>query len=362
MPARPPSSMWNEPGDDRRLRQFTVVGAGAIGGLMGAGLAEQGASVTLVDRDPDHVAAIAERGLTIDGEGRHTCVRVRAVLPDHVQEPLDTVIVAVKSQDTAGVLRWLLPLLTPGSTVVSLQNGLNHETIAGAVGAHRTVGAFVNYQASYLSPGRIEFGRRGSLYIGEMDGAITPRIAALQAAMNAVRPTMISTNIHGLLWSKLAYGAILVATALVDAPALEVLQRYPRVMGLLAAEVIRVGRAAGVRFEEFDVFAPAGLENPDGPAFAPAYGKILRSWEERPIKYTGIWRDLVVRRRKTEVPWETGLVVERGAGLNVPTPLNARVARSIGEIEAGERGMAWSNLDELAAMVPPLPSATPRPG
>jgi 2-dehydropantoate 2-reductase len=345
-----------------RSTRFTVVGAGAIGGVMGVGLAEHGASVTLVDRDPDHVAAMAERGLTIDGEGTQTCVRVRAMVPDQVQGPLDAVIVAVKSQDTAGVLRWLLPLLTPDSAVVSLQNGLNHEAIAGVVGAHRTIGAFVNYQASYLSPGLIQFGRRGSLSIGEMNGAITPRLGALQTALNAVRPTTISANIHGLLWSKLAYGAVLIATAAVDAPAVEVLRRHPRLMGSLAAEVIRVGRAAGVRFEEFDVFTPADIEHPDGPAFASAYGRILRSWEDRPIKYTGIWRDLMVRRRKTEVAWETGLVVERGAALNVPTPLNARLTQQIGEIEAGERGMAWSNLDELAALVRPLPSGAPRPG
>jgi len=78
-----------------RPTRFTVVGAGAIGGLMGAGLAENGASVTLVDRDPDHVAAMAERGLTIDGEGTKTCVRIRALMPDHVQGPLETVILSL---------------------------------------------------------------------------------------------------------------------------------------------------------------------------------------------------------------------------------------------------------------------------
>jgi len=333
--------------------RFTIVGAGAIGGIMGAGLAQHGASVLLVDRDVGHVEAIVARGLTIEGEGGTTTVRVPAVLPDRAQGPLDVVIVAVKSQDTAGVLRWLVPLLTSDNTVVSLQNGLNHEAIANAVGRNRTVGAFVNYQASYLGPGHIQFGRRGSLYLGEMDGVVTTRIRDLQAAMHVVRPTAISRNIHGLLWSKLAYGAMLIATALVDAPALDVLQRYPRVMGFLAAEVIQVGRAAGVRLEEFDVFAPAALEHPDSAEFAAAYDRILRSWEERPIKYTGIWRDLVVRRRQTEVPFETGVVVERGAAVGVPAPLNARLTAFIREIESGERPMAWANLDELQALVGP---------
>jgi len=114
-----------------------------------------------------------------------------------------------------------------------------------------------------------------------------------------------------------------------------------------------VGRAAGVRLEEFDVFAPAALEHPDSAEFAAAYDRILRSWEERPIKYTGIWRDLVVRRRQTEVPFETGVVVERGAAVGVPAPLNARLTAFIREIESGERPMAWANLDELQALVGP---------
>ncbi len=331
---------------------FTVVGVGAVGGIIGGGLAKTGTQVVLVDREAEHVHAINARGLVIEEDDGQYVVRAVAATPEQLAGPLDVVVVAVKSQDTEGVLRWLSPRLTERSVVVSLQNGLNHEVIAREIGNRRTVAAFVNFQGSYLGPGHLQAGRRGSLHIGEMDGVVTDRLRALQADFDRVRPTSLSTNIHGLLWSKLAYGSILIATGTVNAPAIEVLKRYPRLMGFLAAEVIAVGRATGVSFEPFDVFDPTAIANPDGPDFAVTYARIVESWTARPIQYTGIWRDLVVRRRKTEVPWETGLVVQRAKAVGILAPLNERLVENILQIEQGERQMAWANLEALDAILP----------
>ena len=73
------------------------------------------------------------------------------------------------------------PILADDGCVVSLQNGLNELAIAAKVGERRTVGAFINFGADYLSPGVIHYGGRGAVVVGEIDGKITPRAEELHA-------------------------------------------------------------------------------------------------------------------------------------------------------------------------------------
>jgi 2-dehydropantoate 2-reductase len=64
---------------------------------------------------------------------------------------------------------------------------------------------------------------------------------------------------------------------------------------------------------------------------------------------TGIWRDLVVRKRKTEVEAHLGATLELARRRGLAMPLTRRLLELIGEIEAGRRALAWANLDELGA-------------
>src|SRR2546426_5689894 len=163
---------------------FTIVGAGAIGGTVGAHLVRGGHEVLFVDRDRAHVDAMNTAGLTI--EGRQTfAVRARAVAPEglrgmvrgHVQE---AVLLCVKAMDTAPAVDALAPLLAPDNFIVSLQNGLNEKVIAGRIGAARTIGAFVNFGADYLGPGRVMYGGTGPMHVGGVNGPISPRGRGLE--------------------------------------------------------------------------------------------------------------------------------------------------------------------------------------
>ncbi|HLN11742.1 MAG TPA: 2-dehydropantoate 2-reductase, partial [bacterium] len=114
--------------------QFIVIGAGGIGGVTGAHLARAGYAVLLVDRAREHVRAVAERGLAVEGAASFH-VRVPAVTPDALAPALAgraarTVLLAVNAQDTAAALEPVVPLLGEESVVVSMQNGLNERLIA----------------------------------------------------------------------------------------------------------------------------------------------------------------------------------------------------------------------------------------
>jgi 2-dehydropantoate 2-reductase len=336
------------------MSAVVIWGAGAIGGSIGAALAHAGHEVLLVDRAADHVAAINRSGLEITGPIRQYTVRARACTPEQVEGTLATVLLCVKAQDTEAAARALAPRLAPDGVVVSAQNGLNERVIAGIVGPARTIGCFVNFGADYHGPGLVMYGGRGAVVVGELDGARTARIEAIHALFRTFDADAVLTdNIWGYLWSKLIYGALLFATALTDAPIADVLeaQRYRPMLAALGQEIAAVAAAEQVRLEPFDGFDPAAFA-----AGAPA-GALARSFADmvafnrRSAKtHSGIWRDLAVRKRRTEIDAQIGPSVAIGKEHGLTTPLSARLIALIHDIEDGRRAQAWGTLDALAAL------------
>ncbi len=199
--------------DDRIL----VWGAGAIGGTVGAALRRAGHDVTFIDVVPEHVDAIRDRALSIFGPVEEFSVQAPALLPAEVAGAWPCIFLCVKAHHTEAACRALLPHLADDGYVLSLQNGLCETIIADIVGRGRTVGAFVNFGADWMGPGEILFGNRGAVVLGELDGASTPRLAALHALMRDFEPDAVTTpDIWSYLWGKLGYGSMLFAQALGD--------------------------------------------------------------------------------------------------------------------------------------------------
>jgi 2-dehydropantoate 2-reductase len=334
----------------------TIVGAGAIGGVTGAALARAGHDVLLVDQAADHVAAINADGVTVVMPDGAWTARVPAVTPDGLPPRLDLVLLAVKAQHTAGAMDGIAPRLEPQGAVVSLQNGLNEAVIAARVGPARTVGCLVNWAADWVAPGRIQHGGSGAFVIGELDGRLTPRAKDLAGMLGAVAPTQVTTNIRGFKWSKHVYAALLTATALVDAHVYEVVERSPAVQRMLVAlvsEGIRVAEAEGVQLEAFDEFDPAWYRKGgagDAAAVSHAMAAITRFYRGHTKTKTGIWRDLAVRKRKTEVEAHLGATLTLAERHGLAMPRTRRLLQLIGELETGRRAMAWENLDDLVRL------------
>ena len=334
---------------------ITVYGAGAIGGITGARLAQAGHDVLLVDKAEDHVAAMNARGLTIESREGAVTIPVRAITPGALGSGLELVLLAVKSQDTPAALDVLKTRLAPEGAIVSLQNGLNEELIANAVGAHRTVGCLVNWAADWQAPGRILHGGEGALVLGELDGRKSDRVQRLAKLLDVVSPTRVSDNVLGYTWAKHVYGALLVATAVVDAHVYEVVERSPAVQQMLVALVIEnmdVAERAGIRLEPFDEYAPADYRaaaRGDAATRTRAMASIATHYRAAVKTKTGIWRDLAVRKRKTEVGALLGATVAKARGLGLAMPLTERLIAMIEELETGRRQMSWANLDELVA-------------
>lgn len=336
-----------------------VWGAGAIGGTLGAYLARAGHDVTLVDIESEHVAAITRSGLTISGPIAAFTTPLPAFTPDTLHGTWDTIVLATKAHHTEAAARAVLPHLTPAGYVVSAQNGLNELAIADVVGEARTVGAFVNFGADYLEPGVILYGGRGTVTVGEAFGPpasrLSPRALTIRDAWRDFDERAAATaNIWGYLWAKEAYGAMLFATALTNDSIADALAR-PEYRGLylaLAREILAVAMARGVHPEAFDGFDPAAYL-PDAPARAAeqSLDQLVAHNRKSAKTHSGIWRDLAIRKRPTEVDAQLGIVVRLGAEVGVATPLTARVVELIHEIERGDRVQSMEALDALARVM-----------
>jgi len=336
--------------------QVTIFGAGAIGGTIGAFATQAGHDITLVDIVPEHVQAMNEHGLHIIGSRGDHFYPVKARLASEVSGPLGVVFLCVKGHFTEGAMQQIAPLLAPDGYVVSIQNGLNEEIIARAVGAERTVGCFIHFSADYLEPGLIQFSNEHALHIGELDGSITPRLSDIESVLSSVMPVSLTTNIWGYLWGKLVYAGMAFAVSSVDATVQEVLAdpRGRRVALEASAEAAAVATAQGFELGMIGNFDPnAFLRKPGWEAEANRVLDELGEEMQNSFKqHMGIWMDLKVKRRKTEIDMQSVPIVQAGKRLGIPTPVNEKVVEVIHEIEDGTRGMGWENLDVLAASIP----------
>jgi 2-dehydropantoate 2-reductase len=330
-----------------------IWGAGAIGGTIGAFLARAGKDVLFVDRVAEHVAAINESGMRISGPVAEFTTSARATMPEGLNGKYDTVFLCVKGQDTVGAVEALKPHLAERGCVVSIQNGLNETVIADMIGAERTVGAFINFGADYHGPGHIFYGGRSAVVVGEIDGTITPRSEELHALLKIFDDEAILTdNVWGYLWSKMGYISLLFATALVDATIDEVMASKPHqaLHTELAREVMSVAEAKHLKLESFDPFEPTGfIKDADATATQQAFDRMVDYRNRSEKKYSGMWRDIAIRKRKTEVNELLVPFVREAEALGVPTPLNKRMIELVYDIEEGRRNQSWETLDVLKA-------------
>ncbi|MFD1734640.1 ketopantoate reductase family protein [Deinococcus malanensis] len=166
---------------------------------------------------------------------------------------------------------------------------------------------------------------------------------------------------YGYLWSKLGYGALLFATAVTNDGIADALARpEDRTLYIaLGREVMRVALAHQVNPEAFNGFEPAAFLPGASDDVAHASMDEMVAFNRRSAKtHSGIWRDLAVRKRRTEVDAQLGWVVHFGREHGVPTPITARLVDLIHELESGQRELSRANLAELHAVIPAVTPAS----
>lgn len=231
--------------------RVAVYGAGAVGGYLGAKLAEGGSDVTLIARGA-HLDALRERGLTIvSPEGERSTHAVDATDDPAEIGPVDVVLFLVKSYDTEAAAARLAPLLHEGTAVLSLQNGIdNEERIAAAIGAQHVLGGAIYILAAVTEPGVIRSGR-ARIVVGELQpGPPTERVTRLvEAARAGGIAAEGSSDVRIAKWEKyvllVGFSAVTAATQLTIGD-VRASSAASEMMRAIIAEAWQVGRALGI--------------------------------------------------------------------------------------------------------------------
>ncbi|SED70786.1 2-dehydropantoate 2-reductase [Rhizobiales bacterium GAS191] len=333
--------------------KILVWGAGAIGGTVGAFLARAGHEVTFVDVLPGHVAAISDPalGLTVGGPVAQFTVTAPAFLPQELTGRWELVLLCVKGQDTASAARALMPHLAADGAVVSMQNGLCAGFAEEILGEGRVIAASFNFAGDWIKPGQVLFGARGALALGELDGRKTDRVARIVALLRDFEPAATaSSDIQSWIWGKLGFGAMLTAHAVGRASIVDCFSRSELIplWRILGDEIAAIAARQGAHPHAFDAYDPAAFTLAASEDATREGVKRLVEFSRHGAKtHSGIWRDLAVHRRRTEVSAQLGPVVEIGRAHGLDCPTLSRLLWMVGEIEAGKRRQDDLNLNEL---------------
>jgi 2-dehydropantoate 2-reductase len=335
--------------------RIAFVGAGAVGGYLGAHMVRAGRDVTFIDAWPEHVARMRAEGLRIsamENDGNFT-IPVRALhiadVPQLAFEaPFDVAFIAVKSYDTAWATALILPYLAPQGVLVSAQNSINEDTIAGIAGWSRVLGCSIGlHSAELVGPAHVQ---RNSLRgnearignkVGEPHGRVTARAEAVAELVGYGDSAKVTTNLWGDRWSKLVINAMRNATCAMtglSSKQRDLDEPVRRLSIRLGSQAVRVGQAMGLALEPMsglDIALLARAEQ-DPAALAAIEEQVVavnatRSDASRP----SMGQD-ILKGRRTEADAINGLVARRGAEVGVDASLHARVAALMHRIESGE--------------------------
>jgi 2-dehydropantoate 2-reductase len=343
-------------------KRIAVVGAGGLGGYVGGYLAQGGHDVTLIDGWPENIEAIRKRGLELDGvtpEEQFTVTNAKTMHLTEVQQlakqkPIDIAFVSVKSYDTEWATLMIRQYLAENGYIVSLQNCLNEEKIAGIVGWGKVVGAIASsisvdmHEAARIRRTVAKGGDKHTVFrIGEVHGRVTSRVEELVDMIKPIDSVKPTSNLWGERWSKLCLNGmrngVSAATGLTssDCDRDDAIRRFSIKLG---GEAVRVGQALGYSLEKIGKLDPERLAQasegkPDAVAeiealmTPPAIGS--NSNPRANIQRPSMAQDML-KGRRTEIRFMNGYVADKGAEIGVPAPSHVKLTEVVTRVERGE--------------------------
>lgn len=291
--------------------KVVIVGAGAMGGLFGGLMAEQGLDITLLDTWVEHVDAINRNGLRIVGVGGDRSIPVKAITSPASLAEADVVLFQCKAFANEAAARSVKHLFGRGAVAVSFQNGLgNEEVLGGVLGADNILGGLTAQAGLVEAPGVVRNFGDLPTFIGELQGGVSPRATAIADAFTRHGlPTAASADIKRDKWKKLlgnvALGAI---SAVTDMRSFEIMA-VPELQEIVFRAVDEAAAVAGAEGHELNVAEAR---------------EILLKLVDTTGGGTGTskssMREDIIRRRPTEIDTIHGAVARLGRRHGVPTP------------------------------------------
>jgi 2-dehydropantoate 2-reductase len=301
--------------------KIAVVGAGAMGSLFGAMLAEAGNKVWLYDVWADHVQAVNKGGLTIEQGGKTRTLRMEATTAPEQIGQAELVLIFVKSNQTAAAADSARRLAGTDGIVMTLQNGMgNADILAEGMDAERVLAGTTSHGATMLGPGRIRHAGVGATTIGAWAATELGRRRAGQISDFFTRSGIESksvADVRSLLWSKLliniGINAITALTAIKNGQLLD-LEITRKLSRMAVEEAIQIAGKMNITVRD-DV-----VDHVYAVAEATAANR------------SSMGQD-VDNQRQTEIETINGYIVREAQRLGVPVPVNETLTALVQTLE-----------------------------
>ena len=331
-----------------------ILGAGAVGCYVGGFLASEGADVVFVGRERVKTE-LETYGLTVTdlASGASRLVpkeRIVVAVDATALAACEVVLCCVKSAQTAEAAAQLTPVLSSGTIVVSLQNGIhNAEVLRDKLRKHTVLGGIIGFNVVGKGEGIYRQATSGPLVIERASerGCLAPLATLLERARFELE---VVKDIRPMQWSKLIINLNNAVSALSDRPTKELVfdNGYRRILAAAMAEaiaVLRLARTPLARVGPLPVtLFPLMLRLPSPLVRVLASAQVKIDPEAR----SSMWEDLS-RGRPTEVDWLNGEIVRLAASCGARAPLNARMVEIVHEAEKRRAGSPKLSADELWA-------------
>ena len=342
-----------------------IIGAGAVGSVIGAYMARNGGQVTIADGWFHHVEAIRRHGLRVEAVEQDFAIDVEALHLDELPKfgGADLVVLAGKSYDTRMLALLGRENMHDTTVVMSAQNGMNDCVVSEIVGAERTVGCVVAMAVDLLEAGLV---RRTSqadvaaLTIGHLRPEHMRDLTPFAEALGALGRVDVAPDIWPERWGKLTLNSMSNGLAGLTGLRSELLWSSENVLDVaiaLAHETAMVAAASGVYAAPVlgrithDTLLDADRRG--NPAWCEALN-IMREIASVRVGRRGNRASLlqdIEKGRRTEIRHLNGWVAARGAALGVAAPTHAKIVSEIETVERRERPAAGRNADVLVASV-----------
>ncbi|MBC7236066.1 MAG: 2-dehydropantoate 2-reductase [Chloroflexi bacterium] len=356
------------------MTRIAVLGAGGIGGSIGAYLTRAGQDVTLIDQWAAHIEAMKRDGLTLTDLKERFTIPVKALHLHEVStiwEPFDIVFLSVKSYDTVWSTHLIAPHVAPWGMVLPAMNALNDEPVAQVVGYSRTVGCVTTISAGVYEPGHIvrtDPMTTHAFSVGELSGLITNRVRQVVDMLRVIGPSEATGNIWGARWSKLLWNSMgnAMSGLLGEEGARLTAEQYELdnlIRVKAGQEGARIALTIGVTLEPVTGMDMSELAAADTrakllvQAEAMARARAVRHLTPEQIAHLGqpgrpsLQQD-VLKGRRTEVDYLNGALVSKGRELGIPTPMNQAIVELTHRVERGEMEPGAHVLERLAPYLP----------
>ncbi len=303
------------------LMRIGVVGAGALGSVLGGLLFEAGLDVVLIERDAEEVRFVRENGLWLEGVTGERLLRPRIVSQPLDGVSADLVLVLVKSYDTSAAKDTVRQILAPDGVVLTLQNGIgNFETLNDAFPGRVLLGTITS-GAMTVGRGRFRHTGFGLTHFGEPDGSIGDRTRAIADVLEKMNtgPVHVVENAVGCVWSKLIINAAINAPATLlrvrngDLPFSEAGRQL---IHDIVEECLSIVRAKNIRL-----------------IFDDPEERVLAVCEGTAPNINSMFQDILAGR-KTEIDFINGALSRHADALGVPAVVNRTLTLLIKSLES----------------------------